>query len=89
MAGCDHIVSLGDSMIARRSVLLLPLLVAACDDGDEAPRVFSAPSYSYLTPIRLNVAAVEIDNSAPTSGGRFADPAHAAAAGRRIEADGQ
>ena len=55
-------------MFARRSVLLLPLLVAACGDEDAAPRIFSAPSYSYLTPIRLNVASVEIDSSAPTSG---------------------
>lgn len=54
-------------MIARRAVLLLPLLAAACAD-DDVSRSFTAPSYSYLTPIRLNVASVEIDDrSAPFS----------------------
>ena len=55
-------------MIARRSVLLLPLLVAACDDDEAAPRSFAMPSYSYLTPIRLNVASIEIDDHSPSSG---------------------
>ena len=55
-------------MIARRSVLLLPLLVAACDDDDEATRTFPTPSYSFLTPIRLNVASIEIDDRSISGG---------------------
>ena len=56
-------------MIARRSMLLLPLIAVACSD-DDVPRSFSAPNYSYLTPIRLNVANVEVDDrsAAPGSG---------------------
>ena len=52
-------------MIARRSVLLLPLFAAACADDDAAPRVFSPPNYSFLTPIRLNVASIQIDDRSP------------------------
>jgi hypothetical protein len=53
-------------MIGRRFVLLLPLFAAAC--GDEGPpRSFAMPSYSYLTPIRLNVASIEIDDRSPPS----------------------
>ena len=55
-------------MIARRSILLLPLLIAACDDDEAAPRSFPMPSYSYLTPIRLNVASIEIDDRSPSGG---------------------
>ena len=55
-------------MFARRSVLLLPLLAAACAD-DVPPRTFPLPSYGFLTPIRLNVASIEVDDrSAPVSG---------------------
>jgi hypothetical protein len=53
-------------MIARRTLLLLPFLLAACDDDEvETPRSFPIPSYSYLTPIRLNVASIEIDDRTP------------------------
>ena len=55
-------------MIARRSVLLLPLIAAACGDDDERPRTFPAPNYSHLTPIRLNVASVEILDQSPAGG---------------------
>ncbi len=51
-------------MIARRCVLLLPLLVLGCSD-EVAPESFPPPSYSYLTPIRLNVASIEIDDRSP------------------------
>ena len=54
-------------MIGRRFVLLLPLFAAACGD-DGPPRNFAVPSYSYLTPIRLNVASIEIDDRTPPSG---------------------
>jgi hypothetical protein len=56
-------------MIARRSVLLLPLLAAACGGDDDAQRSFPLPSYSYLTPIRLNVASIEIDDRSLPAGG--------------------
>ncbi len=55
-------------MIARRSVLLLPLLAAACGDS-EPPRNFALPSYTYLTPIRLNVANIEVDDRSPPATG--------------------
>ena len=55
-------------MIARRSVLLLPLMAAGCGDDDVAQRTFAMPNYSYLAPIRLNVASIEIDASVPNAG---------------------
>jgi hypothetical protein len=51
-------------MIARRTVLLLPLFAAACS-SDDAPVNFSTPSYSYLTPLRLNVASIQIEDRTP------------------------
>ena len=51
-------------MIARRTVLLLPLFAAACA-SDEVPENFPTPSYSYLTPLRLNVASIQIDDRTP------------------------
>ena len=51
-------------MIARRTALLLPLALAACADSD-ASAVFSQPSYSYLTKLRLNVATIEVDDRTP------------------------
>ena len=56
-------------MLARRSVLLLPLLAAACaDDQATAPRSYPLPSYSFLTLLRLNVANIEIDDRSPPVG---------------------
>jgi hypothetical protein len=53
---------------ARRFALALPLLAASCA-GEPPPESFTAPTYSYLTPIRLNVASVEIqDRSIPEQG---------------------
>ena len=48
-------------MLARRTVLLLPLVAAACADGDAVPARTAFPplSYGYLTTLRLNVATVE------------------------------
>ncbi len=56
-------------MIARRSVLLLPLLAAACGSDEDGSRSFAPPSYSYLTPIRLNVANIEVDDRSPPASG--------------------
>ena len=55
-------------MIARRTVLLMPLLAAACS-SDPAPQNFPLPSYSYLTPLRLNVASIAIDDQTRPVGG--------------------
>ncbi|MDR3539038.1 MAG: hypothetical protein P4L71_21260 [Acetobacteraceae bacterium] len=46
--------------LTRRAALLLPLLLAACG-GDGEPQDFPALRYSYLPPIRLNVASVSIE----------------------------
>ena len=48
-------------MLARRAVLSLPFVVAACADGDPVPARNSFPtlSFGYLTTLRLNVATVE------------------------------
>jgi hypothetical protein len=45
--------------LTRRSSLFLPLLFAACSSSDDAG-VFPALRYTYLPPIRLNVATIEI-----------------------------
>jgi hypothetical protein len=55
-------------MITRRTVLLLPLLAAACAD-DTVPQSFPLPNYRYLTPIRLNVASIEVDDRSVPIGG--------------------
>lgn len=55
-------------MLARRSILLLPLVAAACAGGGE-PRSYPLPTYAYLTLLRLNVASIEVsDRSAPVGG---------------------
>lgn len=59
-------------MIPRRFLLLLPLLVLGCNDGD-ATQSFPALSYSYLTPIRLNVASLEVDDRSPPPSARSLD----------------
>ena len=50
----------------RRNVVLLPLLLAACG-GDDLPQrtEFPALRYSYLTPLRLNVATVDVADAPP------------------------
>jgi hypothetical protein len=56
--------------IARRrplmmlAALLVPIGLAGCGATDDPPMNYSAPSYDYLTKIRLNVASVDIDDSA-------------------------
>lgn len=53
--------------LTRRASLLLPLLLAACGGGEE-PQDFPALRYSYLPPIRLNVASVDIEQRFVPSG---------------------
>ena len=65
--------------LSRRSILLLPLVVAACG-GEPAPASitsFEPLRYDYLTPIRLNVASIEIESRFVPGGGDLGgyDPA--------------
>ena len=76
-------------MIARRAVMLLPLLALGCSE-ETAPESFPFPSYSYLTPIRLNVVSLEIDDrSPPPAGGGLAliDPLRPADALKQMAID--
>jgi hypothetical protein len=59
-------VTLEKSMLTRRSSLLLPLVLAAC--GGEPERDFPLLHYNYLTPLRLNVAAIQIEQRFVPSG---------------------
>ena len=47
--------------------LMLPLAVSACGDDEvaptSAPGTYPQPTYTHLTPIRLNVAQIDIDDS--------------------------
>jgi hypothetical protein len=54
-------------MLTRRTSLLLPLVLAGCG-GDERPRVYQPLRYDYLTPLRLNVAAIQIEQRFVPSG---------------------
>ena len=51
--------------LTRRSSLLLPLLLAACGGGQ---RDFPTLRYGYLTPLRLNVAAIRVEQRFIPSG---------------------
>jgi hypothetical protein len=46
--------------LSRRAALLLPLLLAACVEAPP-PKNYPLLHYDYLTPIRLNVASIDID----------------------------
>jgi hypothetical protein len=54
-------------MLTRRASLLLPLLLAGCG-GDRRPRSYLPLRYDYLTPLTLNVAAIQIEQRFVTSG---------------------
>lgn len=46
--------------LSRRSALLMPLLLAACGDYEDA-QSFAPLRYNYLPPIELNVASIEVE----------------------------
>ncbi len=76
-------------MFARRCLLLLPLLMLGCSDRD-ALQNFTSPSYTFLTPIHLNVAALEIDDRSPPPGAgslEALDPVRPADALKRMALD--
>jgi hypothetical protein len=58
--------SMRDRRLSRRAALLLPLLLAAC--GGEERMDFPTLRYSYLRPIRLNVANIAIEQHFQPSG---------------------
>ena len=53
-------------MLSRRSALLLPIALAAC--GRREQREFAPLHYNYLLPLRLNVAAIQIEQRFVPSG---------------------
>jgi hypothetical protein len=58
--------SMRDRRLGRRAALLLPLLLAAC--GGEERTDYPTLRYTYLPPIRLNVATVTIEQHFQPSG---------------------
>ena len=63
--------------LPRRLMLLAPLCLAACG-GDTPPRVFAPLRYDYLTPLRLNVASIEMGSLPPPGPLDASSPAPAA-----------
>jgi hypothetical protein len=52
--------------LPRRMALLLPAALAACaGDGEVVRQDFPALHYGYLTPLRLNVGAVDVGEAPP------------------------
>ena len=51
--------------LPRRMALLLPVALAACVGDDEVRQDFPALRYGYLTPLRLNVGAVDVGEPPP------------------------
>ena len=72
----------------RRTALLLPLLLAACGGDDLPPRAdFPALHYEYLTPLRLNVATVDVPDAPPPGPLDGVNPAPPGQALRRMALD--
>ena len=72
--------------LPRRTVLLLPWAVAAC--GGETPaRPMPPLRYDYLTPLRLNVATVDVGDAPPPSPAEAISPAPAGATLRQMALD--
>jgi len=55
-------------MLTRRGSLLAPLLFAGCGGGGNEERSYPPLRYDYLTPLRLNVAAIQIEQPFVPSG---------------------
>ena len=53
-------------MMTRRASLLLPWLLAGC--GGRTPREYPPLRYSYLTPLRINVSTLQIEQRFVPSG---------------------
>lgn len=56
-------------VLTRRATLLLPVFAAACAD-DAPPEAFTPLRYDFLTPIKLNVASIEVEQRFVPEGGR-------------------
>src|SRR4051794_39899500 len=52
--------------LSRRSSLLLPWLLAACGGGSQ--RDYPPLRYGHLTPLRLNVAAIQVEQRYVSAG---------------------
>ncbi len=58
--------------LARRTLLLAPLFLAAC--GEEPPESYPPLSYGYLTTLKLDVGRIDIDDSwAPRGAARHVE----------------
>lgn len=73
--------------MTRRALLLLSLLLASCTGEPQATRTFAPISYGYLTPLRLNVGAVEVADAPPPGPLDASSPAPLGETLRRIGAD--
>ena len=71
----------------RRALLLLPLLLAGCAGEPQVARTFAPISYGHLTPLRLNVGAVEVADAPPPGPVDAASPAPLGETLRRMGAD--
>lgn len=74
--------------LSRRAILALPLLLAACAEEEAQPVAYTPLDYSYLPPLRLNVARVAIEqhfipSDQPPSVSQY-DPVSPTAALRRM-----
>ncbi len=72
--------------LPRRAALLLPWAVAACG-GDAPPRPMPPLRYDYLTPLRLNVATVDVGEAPPPSPAEAQSPAPVGATLRQMALD--
>ncbi len=76
----------GSISLSRRAALLLPWAAAACS-GEEPARAMPPLRYDYLTPLRLNVATVDVGEAPPPSPIEAESPAPVGAALRQMALD--